>query len=576
MKKVWKGAAAAIAALSLGVTGFVGASSAYAVDGDTGTTQNATTGSIKITPKKGHTYKVYQVLTGSVLGDAIGNPEAGDAFKTENGQGAEGANMTAKEAAEYFGTLSSKTDTSNAADTAREIAKFVNFEATTAGEVSWTEGATAQTITGLTPGYYFIRDTMDPTTGVNDTESVDVAVVVAAGDTETITPKDSSVTVEKKVKDQTLNDDWDTSDWQDSADYSIGDWIPFQLTGTLPSKYEDYTSYYYKFIDTPSTGLDLTWDTAPKVSADSTEVDTAHALKVYLDANKNGTFDDGDTDITSAADVKAADHTVTFDDLKTLKVNDQAVTFTNSDHIVVEYWGKLNNNAIVTANNPATDEHDTNAKDHNGNPNTVKVEYSRNPNGDGHGTTPEDKVTVFSFELIWNKKDDANKFLSGAEFTLYRAVDVNDGQPQWGDDEGVVIKPTEGHVFTHKGLGDGIYKLVESKTPTGYNTMADLVFQISATHETDSADPQLTQLTSTYYLDWGDKKAGEKFGTVETITLDQATKPTGHILFDIENKKGSELPSTGGMGTVVLYTVGGLIVLIAGVGLAIALRRRQA
>lgn len=47
---------------------------------------------------------------------------------------------------------------------------------------------------------------------------------------------------------------------------------------------------------------------------------------------------------------------------------------------------------------------------------------------------------------------------------------------------------------------------------------------------------------------------------------------TGTIL----NNAGSELPSTGGMGTVVLYTVGGLIVLIAGVGLAVALRRRQA
>lgn len=44
----------------------------------------------------------------------------------------------------------------------------------------------------------------------------------------------------------------------------------------------------------------------------------------------------------------------------------------------------------------------------------------------------------------------------------------------------------------------------------------------------------------------------------------------------VENSKDANLPSTGGMGTVVLYTVGGLIVLIASVGLAVALRRRQA
>lgn len=34
MKKVWKGAAAVVAALSLGVTGFVGATSAYAAPND--------------------------------------------------------------------------------------------------------------------------------------------------------------------------------------------------------------------------------------------------------------------------------------------------------------------------------------------------------------------------------------------------------------------------------------------------------------------------------------------------------------------------------------------------------------
>ncbi|MEE1324711.1 MAG: LPXTG cell wall anchor domain-containing protein [Bifidobacteriaceae bacterium] len=46
---------------------------------------------------------------------------------------------------------------------------------------------------------------------------------------------------------------------------------------------------------------------------------------------------------------------------------------------------------------------------------------------------------------------------------------------------------------------------------------------------------------------------------------------------NVENTPtSSTLPSTGGIGTTILYTVGGLIVLVAGVGLAIALRRRQA
>ena len=51
---------------------------------------------------------------------------------------------------------------------------------------------------------------------------------------------------------------------------------------------------------------------------------------------------------------------------------------------------------------------------------------------------------------------------------------------------------------------------------------------------------------------------------------------TGSISTTIENKSGNELPSTGGMGTTVLYVAGAAIVLIAGIGLAVALRRRQA
>ena len=40
------------------------------------------------------------------------------------------------------------------------------------------------------------------------------------------------------------------------------------------------------------------------------------------------------------------------------------------------------------------------------------------------------------------------------------------------------------------------------------------------------------------------------------------------------NQAGTELPSTGGMGTTILYTVGGILVLVAAV-LLIARRRTE-
>lgn len=54
------------------------------------------------------------------------------------------------------------------------------------------------------------------------------------------------------------------------------------------------------------------------------------------------------------------------------------------------------------------------------------------------------------------------------------------------------------------------------------------------------------------------------------FTQDTTTKIT------VINTPGSSLPETGGMGTTVLYVAGAAIVLIAGIGLAVALRRRQA
>ena len=45
------------------------------------------------------------------------------------------------------------------------------------------------------------------------------------------------------------------------------------------------------------------------------------------------------------------------------------------------------------------------------------------------------------------------------------------------------------------------------------------------------------------------------------------------IKFDVENNKGTELPSTGGMGTTVLYIVGGMLVILAGAYLFFSRKR---
>ena len=57
-----------------------------------------------------------------------------------------------------------------------------------------------------------------------------------------IQPKKDIPTFEKKIKD-TNDTTGDTTEWQDSADYDIGDRIPFQLKGTVAADYDKYDKY---------------------------------------------------------------------------------------------------------------------------------------------------------------------------------------------------------------------------------------------------------------------------------------------------------------------------------------------
>ena len=96
--------------------------------------------------------------------------------------------------------------------------------------------------------------------------------------------------------------------------------------------------------------------------------------------------------------------------------------------------------------------------------------------------------------------------------------------------------------FEWKGLDDGDYKLEETTTPAGYNTIAPIEFTITAEHEPESDDPRLTK------LDGGDLFTGE----VDTDDVLSA---------DVKNMSGITLPETGGIGTTIFYVLGGLLVL---------------
>ncbi len=130
--------------------------------------------------------------------------------------------------------------------------------------------------------------------------------------------------------------------------------------------------------------------------------------------------------------------------------------------------------------------------------------------------------------------------LAGAEFKLYKGnntdgapiqfVDLRNGEYRVATDAdnqltktstSTLVSPTNG-IITVKGLDDGKYTLVETKAPDGYNKLDN---PTTITIEASS----------------------DNNGTDVTVTGNDVT---------VNNNKGSLLPETGGMGTVLFTVVG--------------------
>ncbi|MEO2261848.1 isopeptide-forming domain-containing fimbrial protein [Dorea sp. YH-dor228] len=442
---------------------------------------------------EGHTYEAYQIFTG----DLSTNEDGGKVLSNIVwGSGVSEAGQTALgDAAAKAETLKTEAD---AKAFAKEVAPYLTTAAGSASTV--TDGK--YVISVLTPGYYLVKDQEGSLTGDNDAYTEYIVRVV--GNVEA-NPKSDVPEVEKKVKDINDSTDDDMTDWQDSADYDIGDSIPFQLKATLADNVSSYTTYKVVFHDTLSKGL--TYNNDAKVYIDGAETE---GFTVTSTVNADGT-----TTLT-----------VSSDDVKSLDAGNNSV-------ITVEYTATLNENAVLGSA---------------GNPNEVYLEYSNNPNkseagNNETGNTPADKVIVFTYKTIINKVDGEDKPLTGAEFTLEK---YNKETDEWKAI--AVVKNDEGTTFTFSGLDDGNYRLTETKTPAGYNTIEPIEFTITAEHDVLSDNPALTSLR-------GNETTGE-------ITFTSSTTE-GSLSADVVNKAGSTLPETGGMGTTIFYILGGLLVLFA-------------
>lgn len=438
-----------------------------------------------ITNNGTHTYEVYQIFTGDLDGKTLSNVKWG-----QNGKETTDT-AVAKDVLDALVAVSDKSDV-------EQLAVITQYADLTGDPYKTI--ASESTLEGVPTGYYLIKDVDGAVTG-NDTHTLYIVKIV--GDL-TIEAKGDKPEVEKKVDDEyDSSSAEDGENWQDSADYDIGDSVPFQITATLPSNYDEYKVYSLTFVDTMAEGLTYNGDV--KVTFGEQNITDSFTVSTKTEGT--------DTVIT-----------ITCAALKNIQ------GLTNSSEIVVTYSATLNNKADIGAP---------------GNSNKVKIQYTNDPNWDGTGDktptgeTPEDVVVVFTYELDIDKVNESSQPLPGAGFTLYKKNASGEYVAVGGEKTGAAM--TE---FVWAGLDDGEYKLAETTTPAGYNTIEPIEFTISAEHDTEADEPKLTSLTT----------------TLKDATADPAT---GIVSGSIMNMAGTVLPETGGMGTTILYIVGGVLVLAA-------------
>ena len=485
MKRAINALVAVLATVAMAVAGFMGAGTAFADEA------NTITG-----PKNGHTYEAYQIFTGDLADGKLSNVKWGSAT-AKNGTAVTDAEL------KTVTDLASKSVNDNAQATANAIAAYLTSDAQPTATIDDTN-PTAQ----VPSGYYLIKDKNNT---VPDGQAATTYIVTVAGNV-TITPKSDVPSFEKKLKDS--NDTEGTlSDWQDAADWDMGDDVPFKLEGTVASNYASYKTYYFAFHDVEERGLTFNKD----------------SVKVYVD---NTAITSGYTVVTEGL-TDGCTFEVKFADLK------QISAVKAGSKIRVEYTSTLNENAVLGKH---------------GNVNKAKLQYSNNPNDSQNGETsptgetPWDNVIVFTYKTVINKVDDENQPLKGAEFTLSKKM--KDGSTKTV----AVVKDSEGTTFTFNGLDDGDYVLTETKTPAGYNSIKPITFTVTANHtitwEGEDRDTILTSLS-------GNAASGE----ITFTPMDDKSELDTSVV----NKPGSSLPETGGMGTIVLYAAGAVLVIAAGV-----------
>ena len=508
--------------------------------------------------KSGHTYDAYQIFAGDLENGKLtnivwGSGVHGDAVLAAL-QASEllGADFAGAESAEQVAHVLTNYENDSAKIEAfgRIVAANLNEKA---GTSTQTEGADGYNyaINVKGDGYYIVMDAGT----IGNTDAATKYILQVLGDM-TITAKADIPTLEKDI----LED----GNKVDLNEVFVGDKIDYVLTSKVPTM-DGYNKYFFIINDTMSEGLTFNNDVVVKIGSKTLVEGTDYTVEI----------------------TNNADGTTSFEIIFKNFIQYKAVA---GSAIEVTYSATLNEKAKIGEE---------------GNPNTANLTFSNNPNEDGVGTpetpdkpgpddddvigeTPDDTVITYTSGIKLKKVDAEGKSLTGAKFkiegvsekvviineniftesengTYYRLTDGTYTEEEPNDLTKkdyestsvkyelitVVNKTTEktnivteawvdeNGIITFEGLGEGTFTITEMEAPEGYNKLTNPITIVISFNKNGTPKWTATQNGNPMELE------GNLFA------------------FEVVNKAGATLPTTGGMGTTLFYVVGAVLVMAA-------------
>lgn len=339
----------------------------------------------------------------------------------------------------------------------------------------------------------------------------------------------------------------------DNPTVSVGDEVTYTVKASVPVYPEDATATSFNVGDT--MGVGLTWQEEKGVTVywsedGETYEDTVSAKDsedekiVYYELVPNAVVGE---------DEEGNDIIVTFE----VRFNYKNLVnkYPTAKYVHVEYTATINEHAFK--------------EDALGNDAYLGVNTNPYDDGSYETTTTEEDVYTYGIDVT---KVDANDLVAllGAEFKLY-SDDTCTKEIKFVGSDGVYTKALDqesaGVTLETNGLGQitlggldvGTYYLKEVKAPGGYQLPASPVTTITLTDSEPNGK-----------LDDGTTASG-------SMLVDKVSADGNVISFKLGNTKpGFELPTTGGMGTV-LFTAGGLVIMACGAALVlVTLKKKKA